>query len=152
MKDMFPRLIAQCGAYALPFLVHLYDAGGNINIYAVNNTQDVAFKGNTYKAASFAYTPNEAVLGMDGGGKLEIAVAESTLLVDLVETYSNIYLDVTGVMATDGYVYELRAYKHRHGSINGNRTSITFTFEADDRLQMTFPALIWNNQNNRGNA
>ena len=88
----------------------------------------------------------------DGGGKLEIAVAESTLLVDLVETYNNIYLDVTGVMATDGYVYELRAYKHRHGSINGNRTSITFTFEADDRLQMTFPALIWNNQNNRGNA
>ncbi len=148
----FAKLSQKNGSYSLPYLIHLYNSDGTSNLYAVNNTEDITYNGVTYSAAAFDYTPSSFVDGMDGGGKLEIAVKEHESLVDFVETSENIFLDVIGILSEDGEIDEISTFKHKYGTISGDRTSITFTYEKDDRLEMTFPALIWNYQNNRGNS
>lgn len=149
MNSNFERLVQRCGAYSLPYLVHLYDASHSL--YFVNNNSDIEYMGNVYKAATFGYSPNPSALGFDGGGKLEIT-AKDNLIVDMAEEQKNVRLDVVGGINERGIVQEIRAFRHTYGTIGGNRKTVTFTFDKDDRLGMMFPSMIWGNQNNRGNA
>lgn len=152
MSDLFTTLIQKAGAYNLPFLIHLYDSEGAISIRAVNDVDDVTYNGVTYSAAAFSYTPNADENGFDGGGSLEIALKESDYLVDLVQTTGTVSLDVVGIVNASGEVEPIKTWSHKYGTISVTRTSAKFTYEKDDRLEMTFPALIWDYQNNRGNS
>lgn len=149
--NTFQKLIQRSGGYSLPFLIHIYDKDKNIEMFFVNANGNVFYKGNTYNESSFRYEPNQSVYGFDGGGKLEITVKENQTI-DLVEMYSDIHLDVIGVMDEQGTITELKTFRHHYGTLTGDRTSIKFSFDKDDRLEMTFPTLIWNTQNNRGNS
>lgn len=149
--NTFAKLIQRTGGYSLPYLIHIYDEKKNIEKYFVNSKEGVEYNGILYKASSFSYKPNQSVYGFDGGGKLEIAIRENSII-DLVERNYNIRLDVIGVMDERGEITEIKTYKHHYCTVTGNRTSFTFIFEKDDILEMTFPTLIWSVQNNKGNS
>lgn len=146
----FSKLIQRSGGYALPFLINIYDDDRNINLFFINSNRSIVYDGNTYAAAAFKYSPNSSNYGYDGGGTLEINTQE-TQLTDIVERYNSIHLDVIGIIDEVGTITELKNYKHHYGKVSGNRKTFKFDFDADDRPAMTFPTLIWNTQNNRGN-
>lgn len=141
------------GGFSLPFLLHLYDKGRNIDIRLINDSEGCAYEGETYKAGTFRYTPNASEQGLTGGGTLEIfAGGYGSEVTELVKLYSDITAEIVGVMMEDGTITELRHFKHHNGKVKVDRKSVTFTFSRDERLDMTFPALVWNSQNNRGNS
>ena len=149
--NMFAKLIQRSGGYSLPFLIHLYDDEKNIELRFVNSDHNITYNDQVYIASSFSYSPNPSAYGFDGGGKLEIASRESNLI-DLVERFYNIHLDVIGVMDEIGTITEIETFKHHYGTVTGDRKTLSFNFDKDDRLDMTFPTLIWSTQNNRGNS
>jgi hypothetical protein len=57
-----------------------------------------------------------------------------------------------GIILEGGTVQELRGWKKRYGKAKWTGASATVTFPPDDRLSMTFPALVFNGDNNRGNS
>ena len=105
----------------------------------------------TYTAGSFAYTPNNAESGYDGGGSLEISYIGNSVI-DLAESYRLIKLEVIAVMDERGEITPYHRYQHTYGTLNAKGGKAKFTFSKDDRLEMTFPALIWNAANNKGNS
>lgn len=152
MNSAFKTMSRRNGGYSLPYLIKIYDPTETLVMFFINDTQDKTYNGQTYIASTFKYTPNASEYGLTGGGSLEIAVKD-TQVIDLIESYKEIKLDVIGILnKADGNVNELRTYKHHYCDVSCNRTTATFTFTKDDRLNMTFPALIWNAANNRGNA
>ena len=150
-NTVFEKLIRRSGSYSRHYLIHLYDSGSNINMYYVNDNADCTYDGHTYTAGSFKYTPNGSDNGFDGGGKLEISVKDNSVI-DLVETYRSIYLDVVACINEDGTVTKITGHSHHYGTVTGNRKTVSFDFAKDDRQEMTFPTLIWSNINNRGNS
>lgn len=151
MNANFEKLIQRNGGYCLHWLIKLSDANNNLVMRFVNNNQDVEYNGETYTATGFEYTPNNAESGYTGGGSLEIAYIGNQII-DLAESYKQIKLDVVGVINERGEVTPYSRYHHTYGTLTANRGKAKFSFSKDDRLEMTFPALIWNAANNRGNA
>lgn len=152
MTVPFNLLARRDGAYSLPYLIKLYDPSETIVMYLVNNNENIIYNGITYIASTFEYTPNASESGFNGGGSLKIAIKDNQV-VDLIETYREVKLDVIGILnKADGTITELRTYRHHYCEVSGDRTNAVFTFSRDDRLDMTFPALIWNAANNRGNS
>lgn len=148
---MFSDLFSRNGSYSLPYLVYLHDEDKNIEMRFVNDVNDIEYEGHVFKAGSFDYVPNPTVSGFDGGGKLTITVKKN-LVIDLVETSKKIILEAVGVISRKGNVSELKSYVHKYGTVKVNRFQAVFSFAKDDRLDMTFPALLWNRDNNAGNA
>lgn len=151
MAADFEKLIQRRGAYSLPYLIHLYDDDKKISLCFINDVKDAVFNGDTYKAAAFSYTPNAAVMGFTGGGTLSIATGDN-YIINLTDNNYTIRLDVVGALMEDGSITEIRTYKHHYGKASFSQGKCDFTFDKDDRLQMTFPALIWSHLNNRGNS
>lgn len=157
MSSALTQLFSFNGKYSLPYLIHLYGSytkngeTQTIDMRFINDVKSCQYDGQTYKAEAFNYTPNASEYGMTGGGTLEISVVGNQII-DLVEQCRSITLEVVGCMMEDGTITELRQFKHKNGTIKVNRNTATFTFKRDERLDMTFPALVWNTQNNRGNG
>lgn len=155
MSTPFENLFSYQGKYSLPWLIHLYgtNASGTqtYDMRFINDVRDCVYDGNTYIAESFRYTPSGSEFGMSGGGTLEISTAKNQVAA-MVQLCTNITLEVVAVMLEDSTITELQKIKHKNGKIKGDRQKVTFTFERDERLDMSFPALIWNSQNNRGNT
>ena len=158
MNANFMRYCMRNGAYALNWLIKITGkTKGNtdVEIFYVNNNEDVIYNAQTYKATAFDFTPNKCVQGFDGGGKLEITARDSggkiNDILQTVNTSQNVSLEVIGVFNQNGEVTETKSFAMNYGSISISRDKISFTFEKDDRLQMTFPALIFSHYNNRGN-
>ena len=151
------KLFSYNGTYSLPYLIHLsgsYKRNGvtqTIDMRFINDAVSCSYDGNTYTATAFNYTPNASEYGLTGGGTLEISVVGNQII-DLVEQCSEITLEVVGCMMKNGTITEMKHFAHKNGTIKVNRNVATFTFKRDERLDMTFPALIWNSQNNRGNS
>lgn len=156
MNALYNELVKKNGGYALPWLITLSDKEENLVLRFVNGVQDVDFNGNTYKAESFKYTPNAGAQGFDGGGNLEISIydenSQPNQIIDLIETYRHIKINVVGVLAKTGEVQEIRQFNHTYCRVTVSQGKAKFAFEKDDRLSMTFPALLWNAANNRGNS
>lgn len=149
MNASFEKMCRRNGSYSLPYLITL-SAGGQV-IRFVNNNTDLQYEGNTYSAGSFLYTPNAEELGFSGGGSLEIAVIGNSII-DLIEQNRGVTLRVIGALCEDGSVTPITSFSHHYGKVRVTKTKAVFTFEKDDRLDMTFPALIWSRVNNRGNG
>ena len=151
MNASFEKLAQQHGRYTLPFLIKLHDDKNTIVMRFVNDVKSVTFNGDVYTAGTFTYTPNASEQGFTGGGTLEISV-QGNAVIDLIETYREVRLEVVGCIMQDGNIAELKSFRHHYGKVRTDRATAKFTFERDDRLSMTFPALIWSAFNNRGNS
>ena len=151
MNASFEKLAQQHGRYSLPYLIKLHDSENKIFMRFVNDTKNVTFNGKLYTAGTFRYTPNASEQGFSGGGSLEISV-QGNAVIDLIETYRDVRLEVVGCIMQDGTIIEVKSFRHHYGKVKTDRATAKFTFEKDDRLSMTFPALIWSAFNNRGNA
>lgn len=151
------KLFSYNGTYSLPYLIHLsgtYKRNGEvqtIDMRFINDVTSISYGGHNYIAGTFNYTPNASEYGLTGGGTLEISVVGNQII-DLVELCTDITLEVVGCMMKNGTITEMKRFVHKNGDIKVNRSIATFTFKRDERLDMTFPALIWNSQNNRGNS
>jgi len=151
MNVNFEKLIQRNGTYSLPYLIYIHDEENTYELFFVNNNSDVYYDGNTYHAGAFSYNPNDSVMGFDGGGKLEISVKDN-FIIPMIEVAKSVKLEVIGAINERGQIQQIKTFKHHYGTVSVSRTKATFTFDKDDRLAMTFPTLIWSNQNNRGNA
>ena len=137
------------GAFALPFLLK-FTCAGCPTLYFVNNTESINFEGNLYHHASFEYSPPDS---NGKGANLRISAADNELI-EFVENADDGYrLDVVGLIAEGGEVQRLKQYVHFYGSVSYTENmELNFELGSDDRLDMTFPALIFNSYNNRGNT
>lgn len=145
MRDFF-RLLADGGAYSLPFLIHLYSGDGSIHIRLINDTRPLVWNGETYAASNFTYNPST-----DGGASFEVEIAETDRIIDILETSRTFNAEAVGLLYGSG-VSELSSHRHKYGDAVWTGKSLRVTFEADDRMDMSFPALTFNSWNNRGNG
>lgn len=157
MNINFAKLCRRTGGYKLAWLIDLqgyeHRPGGVAYgplLRVVNNNEDVSFGGRTYSAATFNYTPGEAVHGMDGGGTLDIAVDDYPVIKN-IEGYRSVKLEVVGVLV-DSTVSEVQGFSHTWGSVSWDGKKASFTFEKDEKLTMTFPSILLDPSINRGNA
>lgn len=148
---IFEKLISRHGGYSLPYLIYLHDEEKNIEMRFANSRDDLTFEGNVYKAGTFKYIQNARKKGFDGGGKLEITV-KANQTINMVETYDSIFLEVIGAIREGNEIQKIEKFNHHYGKIEGNRTKILFSFNPDERQEMTFPMLIWSGLNNHGNS
>lgn len=148
MSENIFRKLCEGGAFNLPYLVHLYNDDSSENVYLINDNSDFTYSGNTYKASNFTFTYNA-----DGSSNLEVELVDSgNAIIDLFENNYNFTAEIVGVLKESGDVYVIKSFKHDYASATWNGKSASITFEGDDRLSMTFPTLVWNTYNNRGNS
>jgi len=151
MNGTFEKLISRHGGYSLPYLIYIYDENKNIEMRFANSKDNITYENKTYIAGTFSYKPNARKKGFDGGGKLEITVKDNQII-NLIETYDSIFLDVVGTIKEGNQIAEMKKYNHHYGKLEGDRTKISFSFNSDERQEMTFPMLIWSGLNNHGNS
>ncbi len=142
--------LQQGGGYTLPFLLKFSSPEGQEPaaqpIYLINDNVALTYNGVTYQPSQFSYTPNDS-----GEGSLSIELAQTDGIIDLLENYYELNIEVIGVYCGNE-VQELGNFKHRFGTATWDGKELQMEFEQDDRLTMTFPALIFNSYNNRGNT
>lgn len=151
MNDNFIRMCKRSGGYSLPWLITIEGIASTLRF--INDADDFTYGGDIYKASTFGYSPNPDDTGMSGGGSLEIAAADANeveSIIALIEASSDIELNVIGVLLDGGVVSEIKLFQHQHGTVRWNGRTASFSFDADDRLSMTFPAIIFSHYNNRG--
>lgn len=152
MNANFIKMCQRSGGYSLPWLVLL--TNGTTNLRFINDADDYVYDDDTYAASTFGYAPNADDSGLSGGGSLQIAAADANAvesIIALIESSTAVQLIVTGVLLDDGTVSVIKMFQHDYGTVRWDGRTASFTFEADDRLSMTFPALIFSHYNNRGN-
>lgn len=153
MNINFLRMCSRAGGYSLPWLITITSQTTILRF--INDLTDRVYSGNTYKASTFTYQPSASDTGMSGGGSLRIAAADANevgSVIALIESAASLRLDVVGILLASGEVSEVKTFSHTRGTVRWNGREATFTMEADDRLSMTFPALIFSHYNNRGNG
>lgn len=139
------RQLAEGGGFNLPFLVHLSSPDNATHIYLINDNQDMTYNGHTYSASNFTYSPNTS-----GDSTLNIELVEHDDIIDILEENEYFNIEVIGVFNGDE-VEAIGQYKHKYGEGTWNGAKLEMKLNKDDRGGMTFPALIFNSYNNRGN-
>lgn len=139
------RQLAEGGGYNLPYLVHLYADGGDAHVYLINDNKDMEYGGHTYAASNFTYSPN-----LEGDSTLNVEVAEHDGIIDILEENHYFNVEVIGILNGDT-VEEIGQYRHKYGEGTWDGAKLEMKLSKDDRGGMTFPALIFNSYNNRGN-
>lgn len=139
------------GPFALPFLLKLYHPTAGA-LYYVNNTEDVEFNGNIYKAGSFKYTKPRTMGGVLTNGSLEITALEE--LRDLIENSDELFkVEAVGIIDKAGDITPIKIFRHQYGTVTTTeRMTVVINFTNDDRLEMVFPPYVFDADNNRGNA
>ena len=150
MDPLYDKLLFG-GGYSLPYLVHLYDGAkdgstATTHIRLINDSRDLEWDGKTWLASGFDFSPSD-----DGESSLRITVGGNGLKALLDSEYV-FNAEFTGILLEDGTVTPIRGYRRSYGTAIWNGKEAEVTFETDDRMGMTFPALIFNLSNNRGNA
>ena len=141
MTELFNILTNRTGSYSLPWLIKLCDEDENIILRYVNDKADIEYLGDTYKATALEYKPNPEALGFDGGGTLSIYCGSDEYVIDLIETYRKIQCEVVGALY-QGTVSPVSVFFHTNGNVMWDGKRADFTFEKDERLAMTFPAIV----------
>ena len=140
------KKLAQGGGYSLPYLVKIADPDGENALYLINDSISLSYGGNTYKPSQFEYTPADT-----GEGTFNIELAEHDGIIDLLENYTELNIEVIGILNGDE-VAEIASWKHKYGTATWDGAKLEVELDQDDRLEMTFPALLFNAYNNRGNT
>jgi hypothetical protein len=136
--------LTEGGLFNLPFLLHIYDE--NTNIYLISDNTDLTYNGHVFKAAAFEYKP-----GTNGDATLECSLFDRPELQNYILANRYFKCDLIGVYR-GGEVVPLETYQHKYGDATWNGVQFEIKLNGDDRGNMTFPALIYNSYNNRGNA
>lgn len=149
--DVLYEKLLYGGGYSLPYLLHLYDGArdgstATTHIRLINDTRDLEWDGETWLASGFDFTPSD-----DGESNLKITVSGNGLK-SLMDSEYVFNAEFTGILLEDGSVTPIRGYRRSYGTAVWSGKEAEITFESDDRMEMTFPALIFNVSNNRGNA
>ena len=139
------RQLAEGGGYNLPFLVHLFSPDNATHIYLINDNQDLTYNGHTYTASNFTYSPNNS-----GDSNLSVELVQHDEIIDLLEDNEYFRVEVIGVFNGEE-VEAIGQYKHKYGEGTWDGAKLEMKLNKDDRGGMTFPALIFNSYNNRGN-
>ena len=134
--------LTQSGLYTLPYLVHIHD--GNEHFYLINDNVSLSYGGHTYAASSFDY-----ISGANGDSKFECSIFDRPALLNYVLSKRKFQCELIGVYLNNSVV-TLETFKHQYGEAEWDGLKFKITLKADDRGQMTFPALIYNSYNNRG--
>ena len=149
--DVLYEKLLYGGGYSLPYLLHLYDGArdgstATTHIRLINDARDLEWDGETWLASGFDFTPSD-----DGESNLKITVSGNGLK-SLMDSEYVFNAEFTGILLEDGSVTPIRGYRRSYGTAVWSGKEAEITFESDDRMEMTFPALIFNVSNNRGNA
>ena len=139
------RLLAEGGGYNLPFLVHISTPDNATHIYLINDNQDFTYGGHVYSASNFTFTPNNS-----GDSTLNIEIVEHDEIIDILEENERFNTEIIGVLNGEE-VEEIGQYKYKYGEGTWDGMKLDIKLNKDDRGGMTFPALIFNSYNNRGN-
>jgi len=152
VTEIFNLLTDRAGSYSLPFLIKLSNSAGTTILRRAGNTEDVVYGGNTYAATALEYKPAAEVQGFDGGATLSIYCGKDDTVIDLIENAADkkVLLEVVAAINDDGTISPVRVFLHTTGSVEWDKTKATFTYEKDERLSMTFPAIVITSLNARG--
>lgn len=134
--------LAEGGLYTLGFLLHIYDAQGDV--YLINDNKSIVVDAITYRAASFDYNP-----AANGAATLEISLIDNVEIQNISARSRQFNCDLIGVYR-GGQIVKLNTYNHKYGDATWDGEKFQIKLNADDRGNMTFPALIYNSYNNRG--
>ena len=139
------KQLTEGGGYNLPFLVRLSNPENTLNIFLINDNQDMVYKGIVYSASSFTYTQNT-----NGDGSFSVELVEHNTIIDMLEDNYYFKVEVIGVFNGEE-VEPIGLFKHKYGEATWDGMKLDMKLNKDDRGGMTFPALIFNSYNNRGN-
>lgn len=134
--------LTEGGLFNLPFLLHIYD--DSTHIYIINDNENLTYGGHTFAAASFDYTPNT-----NGDASLSCDIFDKPDLLNYINRNRVFNCDLIGVYR-GGEIVQLETYRHNYGDATWDGVKFEIRLDGDDRGNMTFPALIYNNYNNRG--
>ena len=148
MNSIFNQL-CKSGGYSLPYLIRLHN--DEVDYRFINDNRSLEYDGHVWTTSTFTYTHAVPVMGADGGGTLEIQLVDN-LVIEALERFSVLECEAVGVLLKDGTVQTIQGYEHKYGNAEWHERQLTFTFEADDRMGMTFAPLVFSTYNNRGNA
>jgi hypothetical protein len=140
------KMLAEGGGYNLPFLARISTPDESTNIYVINDNQDMAYGGRTYAASNFTFTPNN-----NGDSQLNIELVEHDDIIDILDENYSFKIEIIGIYNGET-VEALGLYKFKYGEGTWDGAKLQMKLNKDDRGNMTFPALIFNSYNNRGNA
>ena len=139
------KQLTEGGGYNLPFLVRLSNPENTLNIFLINDNQDMVYRGIVYSASSFTYTPNT-----NGDSSFSVELVEHDTIIDMLEDNYYFKVEVIGVFNGEE-VEPIGLFKHKYGEATWDGMKLDMKLNKDDRGGMTFPALIFNSYNNRGN-
>ena len=139
------RQLAEGGGFNLPFLVHLSSPDNATHIYLINDNQDITYNGQTYSASNFTYSPNNT-----GDSSFSVELVQHDEIIELLEDCEYFKVEVIGIFNGEE-VEEIGQYRHKYGEATWSGAKLEMKLNKDDRGGMTFPALIFNSYNNRGN-
>ncbi len=139
------KQLTEGGGYNLPFLVRLSNPENTLNIFLINDNQDMSYKGIVYSASSFTYTPNTS-----GDSSFSVELVEHNAIINMLEDNYYFKVEVIGVFNGEE-VEPIGLFKHKYGEATWDGMKLDMKLNKDDRGGMTFPALIFNSYNNRGN-
>ena len=142
--NLYKRL-SEGGGFNLPYLIHLSSPDKTIDVYLINDNQGLIYKGHKYTASSFSYIPTP-----DGEATFSIEIVEHDEIIELLEDNHYFKVDVIGVFNGE-QVEPIAVYHHKYGEGTWDGAKLEMKLQKDDRGSMTFPALIFNSYNNRGN-
>ncbi|MCQ2076149.1 MAG: hypothetical protein MJZ20_03805 [Bacteroidaceae bacterium] len=134
--------LAEGGLYTMPFLLHIYDEESDV--FLINDNASLTVDNDTYRAASFEYSPNA-----NGDASLEISLIDNVEIQNISARSRQFNCDLVGIYR-GGEVVKMGTYKHKYGDATWDGSKFKIKLNADDRGNMTFPALIYNSYNNRG--
>ena len=139
------KKLSEGGGYNLPFLVHLSNPENTLNIFLINDNHDMSYKGQVYSASNFTYAPNT-----NGEGILSVELVEHNEIIDMLEDHYYFKVEVMGIFNGEE-VEPLSLFRHKYGEATWDGMKLEMKLSKDDRGDMTFPALLFNSYNNRGN-
>ena len=141
------KQLANGGAYNLPVLIHFYTDDGT-DIYLINDNTDMEYNGHTYAASTFSFKQSAA-----GDATIQVELVKHDEIIDMFENHESFNTEIVGVYnAGNDNVEPFSMYRFKYGSATWTGKSAQIKLDKDDRLDMTFPALIFNSYNNRGNT
>lgn len=140
------KQLAEGGGYNLPYLIHIFNETKSIELYLINDNKPMTYNGHLYKPSTFTYTPNE-----EGESTFNVELVETDTFIDLLENNTSFKVEVIGIFNGD-FVQETGLYKHKYGEASWNEKTLEMKLNKDDRGSLTFPALVFNTFNNKGNA